>query len=356
MSCMSEVMHNNTNQQEIVHNARILIVDDHEANTRLLKKVLEGAGYSKLTSTIDPREVIALFMEIQPDLILLDLMMPYLDGLQVMEQLQLLIPQGTYLPILVLTANISLESKRQALLVGAKDFLTKPFDSTEVLLRIKNLLETRFLYLQLWNQNQTLDYQVQERTKDLQKAQVEILERLARAAEYRDDITGQHTQRVGTMSAMLARALWLPDDQIELVRMAAPLHDVGKIAVSDAILLKPGKLTPDEFEVVKTHTTIGASILSKGHSELVKMAEVIALTHHEHWDGSGYPRGLEGAAIPIPGRIVSLVDVYDALTHERPYKEAWSREEAIAEIRRQEGKQFDPMVVDAFVHVPVGVQ
>lgn len=336
---------------ESLENRRILIVDDVADNVQLLERILTRAGYTNLVSTTDPRQVMPLFAESEPDLILLDLQMPHLDGFAIMEQLGGVIPEGNYLPILVLTANITPEAKRQALSAGAKDFLTKPFDRTEVLLRIRNLLQTRTLHRQLQNQNLILEDRVAERTRELEEAQVEILERLARAAEFRDDDTGRHTHRVGEMAAAVARALGLPPAEVELIRRAAPLHDVGKIGVSDGILLKPRKLTPEEFEQMKTHTIVGAVILGGSRHRLLQMAEVIALSHHERWDGTGYPRCLAGEEIPLAGRITSVVDVFDALTHERPYKAPWPVEEALAEIERQKGAQFDPDVVDAFLGI-----
>jgi len=332
--------------------ARILIVDDEEMNVFLLEQILQRAGYSDLRSTTDPREVFSFYAEAEPDLILLDLMMPEMSGFEVMERLGRIIPDGSFVPILVLTADITPEAKRKALAGEATDFLTKPLDHTEVLLRIRNLLATRNLHLQLRDQNRTLDDKVRERTAELAQAQVEILTRLAQAAEFRDDDTGQHTQRVGHTSAMLAHQLGLPDDQVQLIHQAAPLHDVGKIGISDLILLKPGKLTNEEFTTIKTHAVIGARLLSGGHSELVQMAEHIASTHHERWDGRGYPHGLAGDSIPIEGRIVAVIDVFDALTHERPYKKAWPVAEAVAEIARQSGQQFDPAVVEVFLTLP----
>jgi putative two-component system response regulator len=195
-----------------------------------------------------------------------------------------------------------------------------------------------------------LEQKVRERTADLEATQLEILERLALAAEYRDDDTGQHTRRVGHMSAQIARVLGLPDSEVTLIQRAAPLHDVGKIAIADAILLKPGKLTPVEFEQMKTHTTRGAQMLGGGRFPLLQRAEEIALTHHERWDGTGHI-GLRGETIPLSGRIVTVADVFDALTNERPYKKAWSRVDAIAEIVAQSGRQFDPAVVEAFLQV-----
>lgn len=328
--------------------ARILIVDDEPVNIRLLERTLTQVGYHQIEGTTDPRRALELYNEFDPDLILLDILMPYLDGFAVMERLQLQIPPGAYLPILVLTADINNETKQRALAAGAKDFLTKPFDRSEVLLRIANLLETRFLYAQLQGQNQMLEEKVSERTRALQEAQVEILERLALAAEYRDDNTGQHTRRVGHYAALIAQALGMSAGWVELIRRAAPLHDVGKIGIPDAILLKPDLLSDHEFDRVKAHTTIGVSILSGSRFALLKLAEEIALTHHERWDGGGYPAGLKGNQIPLAGRIVAVADVFDALTCDRPYKGCWSIDEAAAEIERQSGRQFDPMVVRAF--------
>jgi putative two-component system response regulator len=219
-----------------------------------------------------------------------------------------------------------------------------------VVLRIKNLLQTRSLHLQLQGQNQRLDQKVHERTAELEATQVEILERLALAGEYRDDDTGEHTKRVGQTCARIAEALGWSATDVELIRRAAPLHDVGKIAISDLILLKPGKLTTEEFETMKTHTTLGAKMLSGGRFPLLQLAEQIALTHHERWEGGGYI-GICGEEIPIAGRIVTVADVFDALTSERPYKKAWPLEEALAEIQRQSGHQFDPRVVDAFLKI-----
>ncbi len=333
---------------ETVKHAKILAVDDEPANVRLLEGILKREGYTKIRSVVDSRQVLPQFVTFEPDLILLDLAMPHLDGFAVMKQLVPRIQQGAYLPILILTADITLEAKQQALSCGAKDFLTKPFDRTEVILRINNLLETRFLHRQLQSQNQMLDAKVLERTRELEVARIEILERLALAAEYRDDVTGQHTRRVGEISGILARALMLPDEQIELIRRAAPMHDIGKIGVSDTILLKPGKLTAEEFGVMKTHTTIGARIQSGSVSPLLQMAEVIALSHHEKWDGTGY-LGLMGTAIPREGRIVAVADVFDALTNARPYKPAFPNEQAFEIIREGSGTQFDPEIVEVFL-------
>lgn len=328
---------------------RILIVDDQETNIRLLERILAGAGYARIRSTTDPCAATEIFLEFQPDLVLLDLQMPVLDGFGVLEQLMPLIPRDGYLPILMLTGDNRVEAKRRALSSGAKDFLAKPFAPVEVLLRIRNLLETRRLHVAVLRQNEQLDAKVRERTQELEAAQIEIVERLAAAAEFRDDDTGRHTQRVGELAVRIAHAIGLPSSQLDVIRRAAPLHDVGKIGISDLVLLKPAGLTPEEFELMKSHTVIGAQILSGGHSELLRMSERIALAHHERWDGTGYPRGLAGEEIPIEARIVAIADVFDALTHDRPYRKAWPLDAVIAEIGRERGRHFDPRLADVFL-------
>ncbi len=333
----------------IFKNARILIVDDEANNVDLLRRLLERAGFSRIESTNDSRDAVDLYLRFRPDLILLDLHMPHQDGLAVMDALNL-IAEASYLPILMLTGDDTPEAKREALSRGAKDFLNKPFHSDEVLLRIGTLLETRFLYLQIQSQNQMLEAKVRDRTRELEAAQIEIIERLARAAEFRDDHTGHHTERVGQMAALLAKQIGLPDSQAYTMRRAAPLHDVGKIGIPDSVLLKLGNLTADEFEIVKTHTTIGARILSGSRFTILRLAEEIAFNHHERWDGTGYV-GITGAAIPLAGRIVAVADVFDALTQKRPYKPAWTVNEAIGEIERQRSRQFDPTLVDAFLRI-----
>jgi putative two-component system response regulator len=331
------------------HSARILVVDDENANVEILRRFLARAGFRNVDSTTDSRQAAPLYLEHRHDLILLDLHMPHLDGLEVIDQLNE-IASASYLPILILSGDLTPEARRDALSRGAKDFVNKPFQQDELLLRIRTLLDTRLLYVQIQNQNQRLEAAVRERTRELVEAQIEIIERLAIAAEFRDDNTGQHTQRVAQMSALLARQLGLPDAQVSLIARAAPLHDVGKIGVPDTILMKMGKLTPAEFEVVKQHTVIGARILSGGKFPLLQLAEEIALSHHERWDGAGYA-GLRGTEVPLAGRIVAVADVFDALTQQRPYKPAWPVAEAIGEIDRQRGRQFDPAIVDAFLRV-----
>jgi putative two-component system response regulator len=316
-------------------------VDDTEQNLRLMRRILNGAGYSDIRTLGDGREVLASVEDFAPDLVLLDLHMPGKDGFEVLSDLSPIMNSG-YLPVLMLTGDLSPATKRHALALGAKDFLSKPFDTAEVVLRIQNLLETRFLYV-------SLETRVRERTIDLERSQIEILERLARAAEIRDDDTGRHTQRVGELSARLAEAAGLPAHMVDLVRRAAPLHDVGKIGIPDNILRKPGRLTALEMDLMQTHTTIGAQILSGGQSELVVMAERIALSHHEWWNGGGYPHNIAGMDIPIEARIVGLADFIDALSHRRPYREAWPMEKVLNEVESRSGTHFDPQLVEQLI-------
>jgi putative two-component system response regulator len=319
-------------------------VDDEEANVRALASVLRAGGYEHVSTTTDASNLLALYHQEPPDLILLDLNMPKLDGLALLEELHAAAGPQSYLPVLVITGDTSAGTRRKALLAGAKDFVTKPYEVDELLLRIRNLLETRRLHREIVSQNQLLERRVLERTTELEGAYLDTLERLAIAAEFRDDETGRHTERVGETAALLGAALGMSDDNVFLVRRAAPLHDVGKIGIPDAILRKPEGLTAEEWEVMRTHTTIGAQILSGGRSRVVQLAEEIALNHHEHWDGEGYPRGLRGDAIPLVGRLVMVADAFDALTSDRVYRKAWPPEQVLAYIRQYSGKRFDPRI------------
>jgi len=327
----------------------ILIVDDDAANNSFVEQLLIWAGYANVRSVTDAAEGLELAREACPDLILLDLSMPDIDGYEFMRRLGESSPRSSVAPVLVFTGDISPEAKTKALELGASDFLTKPGDSTEILLRVKNFLRLRQMQKALEKQNRELERRVRERTAALESARREVLERLAIASEYRDDETGEHTRRVGELSAKVARGFGLNDENVDLIRSAAPLHDVGKIGIPDSILKKPGKLTAEEFEIVKTHTEIGARILSGGQTAVMQLAESIALSHHERWDGTGYPYGLVGEQIPICGRIVAVADVFDALTSERVYKSAIPPAEAVEIILAESGKHFDPQVVDAFL-------
>jgi putative two-component system response regulator len=328
--------------------ARILIVDDQRENLKLLERLLRRAGYREVRTLSDSRTVVGSVLDWKPDLILLDLMMPELDGFEVMDALGPHL-RRTYLPILVLTGNRRMEARHQALSSGAADFVDKPFDMVEVLLRIGNLLEIRFLQASLRDQNAFLEDTVRERTRELEEARLEVLERLAQAAEYRDDATGEHTRRVGALAARVGELMGMEWQAVDHLRRAAPLHDVGKIAIPDSILLKPGPLTEHEFEVMKTHTTVGANLLSEGRSELIRTAESVARSHHERWDGSGYPQGLAGDVIPLPARVVAVVDRYDALSHARPYRAAWPPHQVLGEMEAVAGTHLDPEIVEIFL-------
>jgi putative two-component system response regulator len=300
---------------------RILIVDDQEQNIRLLTRILAKAGYDDVASTSNSDEALALYIQFKPDLVLLDLHMNGKDGFQVLEEVMLQSGDG-YLPVLMITADDSAEVKRHALALGAKDFVGKPFDSAEVLLRINNLLETHFLYKRLRGQNVELERKVAERTRELEQSQLEVLERLAAAVEFRDDDTGNHTRRVAHVSALLAAEVGLDPLTTELIRRAAPLHDIGKVGIPDSILLKAGPLS-----------------------------QRIARSHHEWWDGSGYPDRVSGQSIPLEARIVAVADFLDALTHERPYRPAHGIDETLAEIKRRAGTHFDPTIAKALLGI-----
>ena len=335
------------NADEDLLQARILIVDDEAANLRLLDKMLASQGYEHRILIQDPREVLAAYRQARPCLILLDLNMPHLDGYQVMEQLKAL-NDPLLPPIVILTAQSGREFLLKALGAGAADFISKPFDRTELLMRVRNLLEANRSRRLLHEQKTVLEEMVALRTRELHDTRLAVIRRLGRAAEFRDNETGNHIIRMSRTSALLAEGLGWGAAEVDLMLNASPMHDVGKIGIPDAILLKPGKLDPQEFEVMKTHTTIGAELLSGDDSPLFVLAREIALTHHEKWDGSGYPHGLAGEAIPQSGRIVAVADVFDALTSSRPYKKAWPVEEALRFIREGAGKHFDPAVVEVF--------
>ncbi|MBF0171209.1 MAG: response regulator [Nitrospinae bacterium] len=333
---------------EEILDARILLVDDNPTNIELLELILQGNGYRNIRSLTNPQEVVPLYRTFRPDLLILDLNMPFLDGFQVMRLLKDE-EEGDYLPILVLTAKADHATRIQALKAGAKDFLTKPFDHAETLNRIRNILEVRLLHMQSRRMNVILEEKVRERTAELEESRKEVILRLGRAAEYRDNETGAHIKRMSELVRILALATGMDEGQANMVSLASQMHDIGKIGIPDAVLLKPGKLTPEEFDIIKTHPGIGGEVLSEGKAHLTVLAREIALTHHEKWDGSGYPAGLSGEAIPLAGRLTALADVFDALTSIRPYKRAWSHQEARDEIVAQKGRHFDPRLVELFL-------
>jgi putative two-component system response regulator len=338
-----------TKLQEVdVTTARILVVDDQQSNVTLMERLLELGGYHSVWVTTDPHEVEELYEEHQHDVLLLDVRMPGMTGLELVSRIRS--EHGSHRPgILVITAQSDRETRISALTAGANDFLTKPFDSEELLARVENLAYLQLAQRRLEHTNHYLEEAIEQRTRELEDTQLEVVKRLGLAAEFRDNETGCHIMRMSEIVVILAEALGYSGRECSLLRNASQMHDVGKIGIPDEILLKPGALTAEERKSMEQHTIIGARLLGGNSSRLLQQAEEIALTHHEHWDGSGYPNGLQGTEIPLSGRIAAVADVFDALTSDRPYKQAWPVEDAVELIRSQRGRQFDPQVVDAFM-------
>jgi putative two-component system response regulator len=335
--------------------ARIMVVDDERANLKLLSLMLRTEGYAHVDLVQDPREVLTSYQAARPDLILLDINMPHLDGYAVMDQIRAL-ADALAPPIVVLTAQSGEEFLLRALKCGASDFLSKPFNRRELLARVNNTLMAHLAHRLLHDQNQVLDQMVRKRTQELRHSRLDIVRRLGRASEFRDNETGQHILRMSHASALLARRIGWDTQACELMLNASPMHDVGKIGIPDGILLKPGPLTPDEREIMQRHTTIGAEILSGSGDDLLEMARDIALAHHEKWDGTGYPRRLARTAIPEAARIVAITDVFDALTSERPYKKPWPVPDALRFMNELSGRQFDPQLLQHFTTIVPEVQ
>jgi putative two-component system response regulator len=331
--------------------AEILIIDDEPSVVRFLSRAFRSAGYSTIKGFNDPLAASSYLDSADPDLITLDMCMPGLDGYGLLESLAKQRSPDTFLPVLAISALDDFEAREKAVRAGAKDFLVKPVQVDELLLRVFSLLDTRFLERRLRESKRVLEGLVRERGFELGLAQLETMERLARVAELRDDATGKHTTRVARLSGLLAQELGLEPAEVSLIVRAAPLHDVGKVAIEDHVLLKSGRLSPEERDIMRTHALVGAGILSGGRSELMKMAELVAAAHHERWDGQGYPQGLAGEEIPLAARIVAVADAFDALTHVRPYKDAWSVKQAMAEMELESGTQFDPRVIGALWRV-----
>jgi len=328
--------------------ASILVVDDEPANIRLVEKMLAMTGYRNVISTVDSTQVLSLYQEHNSDLILLDLDMPKLDGFAVLDKLgglkNVILP-----PILVLSAMHMQSFRQRALDNGARDYVTKPFDADELLSRVRNLLEVQLANKYMLHQNEILEQKVRERTQAINLSRLQVVRRLGRAAEYRDNETGLHIIRMSKIAVVIGRAAGLNEEQCDLLLHAAPMHDIGKLGIPDHILLKPGKLDADEWTIMQTHSQIGADILFGDESDLLSMAHDIALAHHEKWNGKGYPNGLSGEDIPLVGRITAVADVFDALTSERPYKKAWTITRAVDLIKAESGQHFDPALVKCFV-------
>ena len=323
--------------------SQLLIVDADRKRSARLEEELRAAGYSAIRTVHDARHALPALYETKPDLILLDLALPMMDGVTVLQQLLSRVSEPEALPVLIVNGTVEPALRKRVLELGATEFLPVDYDSGELALRVRNLLRVRSLH-------DRLDHHVKARTSLLETAEVEIAKRLAFVAEIRDYPDGAHPSRVGRMAGSIGAELGMLPEEVELIRLAAPLHDIGKLSLPDSILMKPGKLTDAEFDIVKSHTTIGGKMLTGTSSWILQAAEEVALYHHEAWDGTGYT-GLKGETIPIIGRITTVADVFDALMHKRSYKPAWKVTDAISFVRAQSGIKFDPSVVAAFERV-----
>lgn len=338
---------------------RILVVDDQDENRRILERVLRELGY-ETESARDGVEALAK-LPLDIELVMLDADMPTMDGFEVARRIRAA-PQWLNLPIIMVTGLAGKDHRLRAVEAGINDFITKPFDIAEVRLRCRWLLKLKDAHDELERHKTQLERLVEKRTaalrdalEDMANAQrstyaahVDTIRRLVLAAEYKDRDTAAHIERIGRYSEVLARGLGLAPQQVEILRHAAPMHDVGKIGIPDAILLKPGKLTDEEWEIMKRHSEIGARMLAGSASELLQAGERIARSHHERWDGKGYPHGTAGAEIPLGGRICAVVDFFDALTMHRRYRDALPKDTVYEMMRDQRGKHFDPDVLDLF--------
>ncbi len=357
-------------EHQAARDACVMIIDDEKLNIEVVKAYLKEVGFENFLSTTHSPSAVEMLRNHQPDIVLLDINMPEVSGLEILAEMR----QDTTLkmiPALVLTAANDPKIKLQALRLGASDFLAKPVDPSEMTLRVENVLAVKAYQDHLAEYSERLERQVRIRTEELERSRQEAIHCLARAGEYRDDDTGHHVTRVGRYSGLIASELGFPQAAVELIEQAAQLHDVGKIGIPDSILHKPGKLDPREYEIIQTHcgigrriinplsheesvrlkshTSIGLKIMGSTHSPVLRIAAVIAASHHEKWDGSGYPLGLSGEAIPLEGRIVAVADVFDALSSARPYKEAFPIDKCIEILADGRGKHFDPVVLDAFL-------
>jgi len=333
---------------------RVLIVDDEPVVRRILRQRLLADGYH-CEEAGSAEEALDRLANDSAELVVLDIKMPGKSGVELLPEIKLRYPDTA---VIMATAITDATTAIQCMKDGAYDYLVKPFNLDEVALSAGRALEKRRLELENRAYQQHLEEMVSERTKELKRAvekikiaSLDTIHRLARAAEYKDEDTGAHIQRMSQYSAAIARKMGLGDREVENILYAAPMHDVGKIGIPDRILLKTGSLDEDEWEIMKKHTVIGAEILRGSDAEFIRQAEVIALTHHEKWDGSGYPRGLRGPEIPLAGRTVAIADVFDALTSKRPYKEPYSVAKSLGIIKESSGTHFDPDVVEAFVAV-----
>jgi len=312
---------------QISERARILVVDDEPANLKVIREVL--ANDYRLSFAKSGELALQLIENEPPKLILLDIMMPDMSGFEVCKVLKAN-PKTAHIPVIFVTALSHEQDESEGFALGAVDYITKPISPAIVRARVKNHLSL-------------------VQAEQLQLAHIDLIQRLGRAAEYKDTDTGEHIARMSRYSKVLALAYGMSEFEAEQLKQAAPMHDVGKIGIPDSVLLKPGRLNENEYEHMKQHALIGAKILENSTSPLLQLAHKLALEHHEKWDGTGYPYGLKGEEISIEGRIVTIADVFDALTSKRPYKKAWSVEEALDLLKDEAGKHFDPQLVDLFI-------
>jgi len=333
---------------------RIVLIDDNQINLTLLWHLVRKIEGYEAVSFINPVEALDWCKENEAELVLVDYMMPEMDGVEFISQFRLLANNAT-VPIIMITANDQSDIRYKALEIGATDFLNKPIDKTEFMIRVKNLLALRNSQKKLEDRAAWLNSEVLKATQNIRNREQEIIYRLTKAAEYRDPETGGHIKRMAHYSQHIAMQLGMSAEQQELILEAAPMHDIGKVGIPDSILLKPGKLDHSEFEIMKEHAQYGFNILNGSESKLMQLGAEIALSHHEKYDGSGYPKGLKSEEISIYGRIVAVADVFDALTSERPYKKAWSDEDAVKLLKENIGTHFDKTCVDAFLHDMDGV-
>ena len=328
-------------------NGIIQVVDDNERNRNICREILEFAEFDVVEA--ENGEVgLQVALQDKPDVILLDIMMPVMDGMEMLIQLRKN-PELLHIPVLMLTAKSSTDDIVRALDSGANDYLIKPFSDEELEARVKTLYRMKKAEDQIRNQNEILEQKVQQRTRELNETRLEIVHRLGMAAEYRDNETGSHIIRMSLMCKELGALYGMDSAQQDLLLNASPMHDIGKISIPDAVLLKPGKLTADEWKIMTEHTSMGAKLLDGHDSTLMHMARDIALTHHEKWNGQGYPGGLTGEEIILEGRIASIADVFDSLTSKRPYKNPYPLDFAYKIIGEERGKQFDPELTDIFL-------
>ena len=326
----------------------VLIIDDSDINLTLVKALVLKLGGCHPILYENPLEALAWCRKNIPDLVIVDYMMPEMDGMQFIHKFRTF-PGQEEIPVLMVTANDQKDIRYEALEGGANDFLNKPIDRIEFSARVRNMLQLRTAQKHLANRAMHLAALVEEQTREVRGREQELIFRLSRAAEFRDPETGAHIKRMAHYSSLIAKHLDLDGKFQKLVLEAAPLHDVGKIGIPDSILLKPARLTPEEFDIMRTHSRLGYELLKDSASEVLMAGAEIALHHHEKFDGTGYPQGLRGHEIAILGRIVAVADVFDALTSERPYKQAWPLDEARQYLEQGRGKHFDPQCVTAFL-------